>query len=614
MHPIIENTRIVEQSAIPQLLVLSQDTDDNSALKIIHALAAYWKFGYSVRYLGESVQAIDPDMYSHIVIHYRNRDIAYEEWCSVILKMRPVKRVLLLDNIPKQYGYAFQDAFGVSGIRKIVSNRKWLLRKSTDKDRILAGINGVISLKCSYDETFGAIDCITAERLLEAQNGSCLLSQMHANYCLSISVWQLGVPGFPKFFSIIRNFLFFADDRGHFSPYSYASLRIDDFPLTSEQYLEAGGVSDEERTAEVEALCALSEKFNARLEFMVSSKIADRNAVLHSIDTVVPKSFTRLKYYFDKGSINVNAHGRSHLDEERFRAAREVSPQEFSGLTCEETRKHLEDCISFIERFFRKKASGFVSPCWGYREYLTKNVCADYFSFIIDSSMNYRSGKDWPKNGFLDQKGMVHLIESWNVGSRDFDRTDQELWRTFMACGIPVHMMAHGLYLEDPVPSRKEARMLILASFAAFFPFLALWSPSEVLRLCSGLTSFRKWDRLRLLRKILVKLPGFRNTSVQNLLKVGQRCGVKWAFTEDMAEHLREYASLDVTGYNIDGSLHEIEFKVGVAAKGPFLFHAPLPLISAELDGLPLPVNTLHSTLEFACLARGLHTMIVRTQ
>lgn len=606
--------RIAEQLEKPRLLLLSQDTDDNSALRIIHALAAYWKFGYSVRYFGESDQAINMGKHTHILIHYRKKDIAYEDWCSDILKIHSDKRVLLLDNIPKQYGNALQGAFGVRGIRKIIGKGKRHLRKGSDKDRLLAGIDRTVSLKCANNEMLGTVDCITAQKLLVDQDGACLLSRMHANYCLSISVWQLGVPGFPQFFSIMRNFLFFADDRGHFSPYPFASLRIDDFPLTSEQYLKAGGVSDEERTAEIEALCAWSEKFSAKLEFMVNSKIVDMKGALQEIDSVVPKSINKLKYYFNEGIININAHGRSHLDEASFRAMREVSPLEFPGLSDSETRDHLSDCIAFIRHFFGKKTTGFVPPCWAYREHLTKKVSADFFSFVIDSSMNYRTGNDWPTTGFVDDMGMVHLLETWHMGSRHFDHTEPNLWETFITCGIPVHMMAHGLYGCDPIPPGKVPRMLILALYVMVFPFLAFWRPGEVLRLFRGIASSRKWDRLGLLRKILVRLPRFQKRSVRNLLKVGHRRGVRWSFAEELAGHIREYDSLELKRYQIDGVLHQIEFEMDMDSAGPFLFHLPRPLISASLDGLPLTEVAHRATLELTNMVRGPHTLELRIQ
>lgn len=604
----------VVESTMPRILLLVQVVDDLSAIRIVHALAAYWKFEYSVKYHMGSEQAADVAEHTHILIHYREKDSMYEEWCLTVIGRLPGRKVLLVDNVPKKYGEGMQAIFGVRGIGEAKEQGKKRLRIVDNRDQILTGIDDEVSLRSSGWEMPGAIDFFSAQKLLEDRLESCFLSRMDLNYCLSVPLWQFGTPGFSHLFQILRNFLFFADGRGHFSPYPYVSLRIDDFPLTSEQFLKAGGVCDKERNNEVRALCEWSEEFNARLEFMVNSKVMESDGTLSAIDHLVPKSVSTLRSYFERGVVNINAHGRSHLDEECFRTTGKVSPLEFPALDATETEEHLADCINFIARLFGKKASGFVPPCWRYREHLTKKQCSKLFSFVIDSAANYRTGSDWPKTGFIDNSGMIHLLENWHLGSRDFDHTDRSTWRSFIGCGIPVQMMAHGLYLSEPVPSAGPDRVAVLLLYAAMLPLVALLHPGELLRVARAAAASRSWDRLGLLRKILVKLPRYRKSSVHSLLQTGYTLGVRWSFAEELAEHLRDFAGLTVNRYCKTGALHSIEFSLELDAVGPFLFHLPMPPVAAELDGTPLAEVTAKNALELAGLRRGCHTLTVRMQ
>ncbi len=596
----------------PRLLLLVQTGGDLSASRMVNALATYWKFDYSVYKHGDNEHFTDHRGCTHLLIHYNEKDTDFEEWCANIASQLFDSGVLLIDNRTKEYGDRLQSIFGVKGINAANGNGKCLLKVVSDNEPILSDVEEPISLQFIGKDAPNSVEPIHSRKLLIDRFGSCYLSGMHKNYCLSVPVWQFGTPGFSHLFRILRNFLYFADGRGHFSPYPYVSLRIDDFPLTSEQFLKSGGVSDEERNREVQTLCEWSEEFHARLEFMVNSKVMGRDGTLTAIDKLVPKSISTLRSYFDRKVVNVNAHGRSHVDEECFRATRKVSPFEFQSLVANETEEHLKDCIDFIWRQFGKMATGFVPPCWGYREHLTKVQCRELFSFVIDSAANYQKGSDWPSKGFIDNSGMLHLLESWHLGSSNFDHTDQSIWNSYIGCGIPIQMMAHGLYLSEPIPSERLARWLVLGLYVALLPFIALLRPGELLRIFSAVISKRSWDRLGLLRKILVKFPGFKKSSVRNLLQTGTALGARWSFTEDLARYLSAYAGLTLNKYFMDDALHCIEFSLEKDVEGSFLFHLSNPSDAVELDGSPLALDAASTVLELVGLKCGRHTLTVR--
>jgi hypothetical protein len=579
--------------------------------RFLEMLAGLWKFHLSVLAITEDLH---PSIVAPVdvrIISYHSEDLKFEQKCARLLTANSTCRTLLFDSVPKKYGPEFRSLFGISGIQNFSSTGPCNVT-TVGEDCLTTGLDGDLSLRLTVNEACGVIVTDCNSSLLVGPDSSCFLTKLDSYYCCSLPIWQIGVPSFPYLYNILRNFIFFASGVGHFSPYPYVTLRIDDYPLTSEQFLKSGGVSDEERSKEVKALCEWAKEFNAKLEFMVNSKVMEHGGTLTEIDHLVPKSVSTLRSYFEQGVVNINAHGRSHVDEECFRATGKVTPFEFSSLSPTETKEHLADCIDFIERQFGKKATGFVPPCWGYHEHCTKEQCGKLFCFVVDSAANYRTGNDWPEKGFFDNNGMLHLLENWHLGSRDFDHTNITTWKSYIDCGIPIQMMAHGLYLSDPVPSERWARLLVLGLYAALLPIITLLRPVELLRIARAVTTKRSWGRLGLLRKLLVSLPGFKNKSVRDLLQTGTELGAHWGFTEELAGHLQGYAGLTVNCYSLDGAFHRIEFTMKKDVVGPFLFHLSKTPVVAELDGKSITVATGSTAIELAGLKRGNHTLTVR--
>jgi hypothetical protein len=595
------------------LLLQDNDRDSTELKRFIEQIAVLWKFRFKVCNFSEGNSACDTRECSNVFISYSSPDPSYEDWCTRIITSLDGRPCLLLDSEPKAYTPHFIQLFGVRGIEGIgKANATKLIRKKED----LIVIHLPIEMRLSQDHalTRAAIERSECIALLENRKGKCFLSKQNFNYCLTIPVWQFGTTAFPFIFYIVKDFLFSLTGVGHFSPYPFVSLRIDDYPVTSEQYLRTSGVSDHKRTEEIGTLVRWAKDSGAKLEFMVNSKILGETGDLLPMDQVVPNSCRLLKEYYDAGVININAHGRSHIDEERYIQTKEISPFEFSHLSPEETEQHILDCTEFIERFFCRRSLGFVPPCWSYREGVTKKICRSFFSFVVDSSTNFQYGHDCPASGFIDDAGMVHIAETWHLGAKDFDHRDPALWRAFLHCGIPIHMMCHGPYIYDPLPKKLIPRLLLCTLLLLIFPLYCLIHPKEAFQRIQSIASRVKWGRLDVLRQILSKAPFFKNASLRTLMMAGKRLGVKWAFTEELANHLREFAGLEVTNYQKNGDLHLIRFNLNDDCKGPFLFHLPQRAVSGTLDGFALPEVAHRNVLKFTGLARGHHALEVEVQ
>ena len=588
-------------------LLKQSASHDRDLERILSLLSLLWKFNLTVLTQGDEY----PIPHHHpgcIFIDYEHEDLDFESWCGGIIDSHRDAHCLIIDRVPKTYGHLFRNVFGVGGIKPLSVVRE--RRFEVDREDILTkGLSAAVCVKPIANSRCGSIVLESAEGLItSSRTGECLLARKDRFLCLSAPVWQLGVPGFPEFFSIMRGFLFIQGGLGHFSPFPYVSMRVDDLPLTSQQYLQSGGAVDEAQAEDVEQLCTWSATLGAKLEFMVNSRIVEANGVARGLEEVVPKSVAVLKAYFMNGFVNVNAHGMTHLEQNEVQPRRNLSPCEFKNLGDEETRAHLVDNASWLARRMGKTASGFVPPSWAYREGLTKRVCADYFNFIIDSAQNYRAFPDCRPLGHVDGNGLLHLLETWHVsGSSGFDFRDGAPWRHFIRNGIPVHMMVHGAYISDPLPRNRLCRWLALALLSPLILGRAFLGPRRR-PLFRQLNSSIRWRRLDAFRRFLVKLPGFRRSSVKSLIVAGTRNGARWSFTEELADHLREYHALSLPQGHCGNNGHRFHFSMDRDCKRPFLFHLPDARSSVKLDGITI-MDRFGDAALLPCLTRGEHVL-----
>lgn len=596
-----------------RVCLVGSEADQNhiDCLKLLKSLSLIWKFQVCVLDIVDA--RFFADTCALYIVTYSSKSFDFEQ--NFVRNIAEIKnaRVLLCDTTPKVYDSEFSSFFGLTGIARCAHS---VIEKIifSDSNVMTADFLPDHGVRFESIQDYGEIKFSESVPLISDAEGRCYFSNFKATFCYSFPIWQFGTPTFPHFFVLLRNLIFFADCIGHFSPFPYYSLRIDDYPLTSEQYILANGVSDTLRVDEIKELCVLTQQFNACFEFMVNSHILTKNNDLLPIQDVVPKSCEILKKYHRDGVININAHGRSHIDEYEFMRSGNISPLEFSYLSVGETKFHICDCINFITSFFEKITSGFVPSCWSYQEGVTKNICKQFFSYIVDSGNNYRFGKDCKPMGFVDDTGMLHLLETWHLGSKSFFYSDRSLWKSFVLCGIPVHMMAHGPYLSDPLPTAKSSRYLLLLALAPFLSLLILVNLRAFYFNVKALRSSVKWDRLGLFRKVLCRLPFFRRHSLRHLLKIGARHGVSWIFTEGLANHLREYAVLKVLRFYWEDNRFHVIFSVDTNCTGPFLYHLPSRVVEAQIDSGEISIDDSGGFLQIFNISAGEHHLVVRME
>jgi len=582
--------------------------------KVLSQLSFLWKFEYTAIVYPEHIKSTATHSFTHAVITYEMKDEDYEEWALNLIACHKISYVLLVDTSPKSYGMKMSNCFGVQGIGRVDLCKKVNLQCLTN-DSVLRDIAKKITYHVTTTEKCGKIMPKLAKPLICNNDGACFMSLLISNqiksYCFSLPIWQFGVPNFPSFFYIFRNFLFFIIDSGHFSPESLVSLRIDDYPLTSQQFLASGGVVDARGNQQIDDLCKWSKEFEVPLDFMINSHILNKNQKLISVAEVVPESCARLSAYYKRNIIDIHAHGRSHIDEEKYERTGAISPLEFTNLGKEETEKHLSDNVAFLKQYFDKSSMGFVAPSWGYNESVTKKICANFFSFVLDSSRNFRSSSDAFCSGHVDENGLLHILETWHLGRCRADYTDKNLWNAFLDNGIPIHMMVHEPYIYDPLPTSQTLRFLTMMLCLFILPFYAFFWPRDIYRTLSN-TSFKmRWGRLEIFRRILVKLPFFKTASVRNLLGTAKRFNVKWVDLEKLAEHLREYRGLKMIDYIQSGNEHLLSFTTDCQMNHSVNVHFPFDINSAVLDGTRLSHAEGKSYVTFTSLPQGHHTLSV---
>jgi hypothetical protein len=582
--------------------------------KILSQLSLLWKFEYTTFSYPGYTDLTSTHSFTHAVITYAPKDETYEKWTLDIIDFEKIGHVLLIDNSPKSYGMKMSNCFGVQGIESVSLGNKAKLKRLAD-DPVLMYIERKMMFHGATSERFGKIMTTLSKPLIGNKDGDCfmslLITEQIKSYCFSLPIWQFGVPTFPSLFYIFRNFLFFAIGIGHFSLDSLVSLRIDDYPFTSQQFLTAGGAADAHVNQQIDDLCKWSKEFKAPLDFMINSHILDKNKKLTPVSETLPKSCSRLRDYYKRNVIDIHAHGRSHIDEEKFYRTGEISPLEFTSLSEEETKRHLSDNITILKQYFDKTAMGFVAPSWGYNGSITKKICAKYFSFVLDSSRNFRSSNDAFCSGHVDENGLLHILETWHLGRDRANYADKALWHAFLDNGIPIHMMVHEPYIYDPLPTSQTNRFLAIMLCLFILPFFALIWPSDIFRTLTN-TSFKlRWGRLNLFRRILVKLPYFKNASVRHLLDTGKNINANWVSLEQLAEYLREYSGLEMRDYKKLENKHQLFFITNHQMEKPVIVRFPFVVNFAELDGTRLYHVKGKRCVSFSPLQKGKHTLIV---
>ena len=217
--------------------------------------------------------------------------------------------------------------------------------------------------------------------------------------------------------------------------------------------------------------------------------------------------------------------------------------------------------------------------------------------------------------GWVDDNNVVHLIETWHLGRKGINYADEDIWKTFIDNGIPIHMMNHGLYIYDPLPINRIGKSVFLFFTVLALPFLLLFNPRSVLQSLKNFNPFIRWNRLGGLRKIAILLPHFKNASVGNFLLAGKKYGVRWCFVEELADYFVKYDGFKLLDYKItENYIHHINFHLNDSVDIPIVFHSPKEIVSVYLDGVIVSADKEKIILETSNLNKGNHNLSIFTQ
>jgi len=438
-------------------------------------------------------------------------------------------------------------------------------------------------------------------------------------FMLPEPVWQLGTVDRPELLVIIENEIFFKRGMGHFGFNALTALRIDDYPLTSEKYLKSGCRAHDRRIMQEIKNIMKACSGKALPEFMIASHILLPSGTLTSVAEIVPGSVHLLRELYSRKFININAHGRSHVDEAAFLQNGSIIPGEFSRLTDDETRTHIEDSISFIKEAFSKTAVGFVPACWSYNNSNTKKLAARYFSYLADSNQRLERGEAEPFGAIMDT-GTVHIPETIRATSPSLDLASPELWDTYFKTGIPAHFMAHGPYFMDPIfwlikLLRKQAPaascLLIMAGAICFYvlnlsSFLVLLAALSL----AGLTGwFNRHAVAAIMRRFLELLPVVKRKTLGEVVKVASGCSARWVYLEQLADIAKAYGQLEPVYSGINDTGHWVKFIAHTPIPEGIAYFAPSRVLSASLDGHPL-TGLKANRIDFGRIPEGEHILV----
>jgi hypothetical protein len=489
-----------------------------------------------------------------------------------------------------------------------------LLRQEGDPCRVIqaASLLNQLALTWKFDLHLGAMP---AGRQADAVFCVHDNADGFGGHPLPDDLGQLGIPRAKDFFLNIEGAIFFRRGLGHFGFDRCAAIRLDDYPLTSEAWLLSG-----RRRKEPDILRELQRiqpaGSDVKITCMVNSHILDADARLKRIDELVPACLSFLRARMRKARMEVGAHGRSHIDEGAFLAERRISPLEFATINEKETHEHLKECSSFIGEYFGKKPDGFVAPCWGYRDGLTKKAAAEYFGWIADSNQRFQQGKAEPC-GWVDGQGAVHLTETVRATSSEVDLSRDEPWMLYFDAGLPVHFVIHGPYMRDPLAIlTKHEKTIGLGLFVAFGALIGMTARTNLLTSAVGLTALlasvlllnarRAWLG-GLIREMLVRVSPLKRCSVRSIYSAGARNGARWMFLGEMSSLLKAYRGLSVVASGADGNTRWIQLSAACDLPEGVAYFCPQRVAHALLDGRSLPVRG--NRLSLGTIAKGEHRL-----
>ncbi|MGA9755488.1 MAG: hypothetical protein WBV23_10140 [Desulfobaccales bacterium] len=543
---------------------------------LLRQLSLLWKF--ELRELAPEESTLPTEDRSLLIVDLGSAPAFYQEEVARHVKASSARSLLFATQ-----AVTLQPALKeLSGVNAVV----WqgydidLNVSIASNDPLLHGLDGSLRLLRFNNGAVGAIETDNAAILLRADNGMNLLTRRSACYTVALPVWQFGVVSFPAWFRIMENALFFSDGVPHTAPGPYVAFRIDDLPLTGESFLKQG-YAEARACGEIREIQAGHRLYGAKMEYMVSSHAMTSEGKLINATELAPKAFGLLRELYQRGEINIGAHGRAHLDVSEYRRTRKLVPYEFDALDKTETRETLKGLKQWLSEMFAKTRQGFVAPAWGYKEDVTKPEAASLFSYIADSNQHLQQSDCQDLFGTI-RTGCVSLFETWRSGMSGIRMTDSDLFRAYLGAGLPIHLMLHGPFSRDPL---TRGHKIVFLGFAfLFFVTLDFWLGynfnsklllvSLLLQVAAILVAHGNRRNLGWWLRLAISRLGF-GEPLRHLARVASQAGAEWIFLQELADHMAEYEALSVQPITVKENHSKIRLVCTSRIARPVSIHFP---------------------------------------
>lgn len=163
------------------------------------------------------------------------------------------------------------------------------------------------------------------------------------------------------------------------------SIRIDDWPYTSEGYLKGKKINDEKREKELIELKKFCRLTKSKFDTMVNSHLINQKKNIITIEGKYPKTVSILKELSALAKVKIGSHGAYHINYSKYLNEDIIDPCEFLNVSSKEASADLEKNINWIKKTFKQNPDVFVPPCWEYGEGLNA-VVNKYFKIICFSN------------------------------------------------------------------------------------------------------------------------------------------------------------------------------------------------------------------------------------
>lgn len=552
---------------------------------LLRQLALLWKF--ELRELASDGSAWPPEAKSPLMVDLGSGPADYQEVVARFVKAGP-SRSLLFATQTVILQPALRELSGVKAVAWNGYDHDLNVHMYND-DPLLRGLNRVLRLLRFDNGKVGAIATDGAVVLLRADSGKNLLARRGSCYTVGLPVWQFGVVSFPSWFRMMENALFFNDGLPHLAPGPYVAFRIDDLPLTGQSYVQQG-YSEARACAEIRETQAAHRLYGAQLEYMISSHAMTSEGEMIRAPELAPKAFGLLQELYQRGEINIGAHGAAHLDVAEYRRTRKIVPQEFLTLDKTTTRATLESLKQWLAEVFGKDRLGFVAPAWGYKEGVTKPEASRLFSYSADSNQHLQQSDGRDLFGTM-RNGCVSLYETWRSGMSGIRMTDSDLFRAYLGVGLPIHLMLHGPFPREPLTRRHKTALLWLGVPALVALNLWLWYYCDQrllltllgLQVAALLVAHGKRRKLGWRLRLAMSRLAF-GESLRHLARAAYRAGAAWIFVEELAEHLAEYDALSVQSVTPNENNPKIRLTCARRLSRPVSIHFPGAVVQASVQ------------------------------